>query len=226
MPTGGLLESDSAIYMKGNKGVAVSGGQTTIADFTKQEITIIDTERKKYATVPAADYATRLSESMPQMGAASPMMTMQTKCESSQTGRTEVIQGVHAEEREQTCSIEMAGMSMKFVTHIWSAAAGERPRVPALWHLSGYELWQKYFMNPNGALRTQPRQCFSDFPGNRTHPLFRSRLTWRKLWNGGRNWNRHCRDRRSRCLRILSRTQAERISPDARTCFRSLRKRL
>jgi hypothetical protein len=151
MPLPGLTDSDSAIYMKGNKGMVVSGGQTTIADFVKQEITIIDTDRKKYATVPAADYAPKMAESMPQMGAAS-QMTMQTKCDSAKSGRTEVIQGVQTEERVQTCSVEMAKVSMKFVTHIWSASPGERPRVPALWQLSGYELWQKYFMNPTAAV--------------------------------------------------------------------------
>jgi hypothetical protein len=163
MPLAGLSDSDSTIYMKGTKGVSVAGGQTTIADFARQEITIIDNDRKKYATIPAADYGARLSESMPQMGAAAP--TMETKCDTSKSGRTEVIQGVQAEEREQTCSVQikmpgskpevaaaMAGMNMKFVTHIWSGAPGERARVPALWQLSGYELWQKYFMNPIAAM--------------------------------------------------------------------------
>jgi hypothetical protein len=46
MPLPGLTDSDSAIYMKGNKGVSVSGGQTTIAD-----------------------YSSKMPESMPQMGA-------------------------------------------------------------------------------------------------------------------------------------------------------------
>ncbi len=161
-----LADSSTAIYMKGNKGVNVGNGQTTIADFAKQEITIIDNDHRKFATIPAADYSSKISESMPQMGAASQMMnSMQTTCDSAKSGRTEVIQGVQAEEREQTCSIEMklpgsnpqtaaamARIGMKIVTHIWTASPGERPRVPALWQLSGYELWQKYFMNPAAAM--------------------------------------------------------------------------
>ncbi len=55
LPMPRLADSSSAIYMKGNKGVSVSDGQTTIADFAKQEITIIDNDRKKFATIPAAE---------------------------------------------------------------------------------------------------------------------------------------------------------------------------
>jgi hypothetical protein len=48
------LPSASSIYMKGNKGVTMSDGVTTIADFAKQEITLVDTGREKYATIPAS----------------------------------------------------------------------------------------------------------------------------------------------------------------------------
>jgi TonB family protein len=103
---------------------------------------------------------------MPQTAAASALLgKMKTTCESHKTGRTEAIQGVQAEEREETCSTEMSmpesmqkagsalpGMSMKTVIHIWAASPGERTRVPALWQLSGFELWQKYFMNPAAAI--------------------------------------------------------------------------
>ena len=159
MPGASLGDSGSVIYMKGSKGVTVAAGETIIADFTKNEITIIDAERRKYATLPAAEYGPKMAEAMPAAGMAAQLLgSMKTTCESRQTGGTDTIQGVQAVERVQTCSMEMklpegipdmaAAMSMKFVSHIWSAAPGERPRVPALWQLSGYELWQKYFMNP------------------------------------------------------------------------------
>jgi hypothetical protein len=38
------------------------------------------------------------------------------------------------------------------VFRVWSASPGERLRVPGLWQLSGYELWQNYFMNPIGSM--------------------------------------------------------------------------
>lgn len=156
------MDSTSVIYMKGNKGATVSSGETIVADFAKNEITLIDAERKKYVVIPASEYGSRMAEMMPQAGAGAQMLgSMQTKCDSNKTGRTELIQGVQAEESEHTCSVEMklpegmqqaagamVGFGMKFVTHVWSASPSERARVPALWQLSGYELWQKLFMNP------------------------------------------------------------------------------
>lgn len=150
-------------YMKGNKGATVSSGEIIVADFVKNEITLIDTERKRYVTIPASEFATRMAEMMPKADTADGQIpgSPQTKCDSHKTGRTEVIQGVQAEEREQTCWQEIkltegtqqepaavADLGGKFVTHVWSASPSERARVPALWQLSGYELWQKYFMNP------------------------------------------------------------------------------
>ncbi len=73
----------------------------------------------------------------------------------------ETIQGVQAEERDVTCTMTMSmpdsvkatmpSMSVTLVERLWSAAASERARVPGLWQLSGFELWQNYFMNPTEA---------------------------------------------------------------------------
>ncbi len=46
----------------------------------------------------------------------------------------------------------MPAMGMKVVIRVWSASPGERLRVPGLWQLSGYELWQSYFTNPIGSI--------------------------------------------------------------------------
>jgi hypothetical protein len=164
------LPAASSIYMKGNKGVTMSGGMTTIADFAKQEITLVDTGRKKYATIPASEYGDKLAQGVARVAGASQvaaaadtMKSMKVICESKKSGSSEVIQGVQAEEREQNCSLAMqlpeghasnpmTGMGMKFVTHIWFASPVERLRVPALWQLSGFELWYKYFANPLEAL--------------------------------------------------------------------------
>jgi hypothetical protein len=164
------LPAELLIYMKGNKGVTMSAGAKTIADFAKQEITLVDTGRQKYATIPASEYGAKLEQGVTQVAgaevlaaAAGMMNAMKVTCESKKSGRTEVIQGVQAEEREQNCSLAMqfpggqasnpvTGMGMRFVTHIWFASAVERLRVPGLWQLSGFELWFKYFANPLEAL--------------------------------------------------------------------------
>jgi TonB family protein len=92
------------------------------------------------------------------------LKTMKTTCATKESVGTETIQGIQAEERDVTCTTTMSmpagvqqgtrgamtGMSMKIVMRTWSATPGERVRVPGLWQLSGFELWQKYFMNPTG----------------------------------------------------------------------------
>ncbi len=166
MPSG-LGNSTTVVYMKGNKGATMSGGSATIIDFAKQQVTMVDTARKKYATIPASEYGSRIEAIMPDAGAgpggiaADILKSMKTTCDSKNPGVSEVIQGVQTEERDVTCTTTMTmpsgsqqqgplapSMNMKFVMKIWSALPIERMRVPALWELSGYELWQKYFMNP------------------------------------------------------------------------------
>jgi hypothetical protein len=153
--------------MKGTKGVTISDQETTIADFAKQEITVVDTARKKFATIPASEFGAQMAGQMaalvPQAADGIEMFkSMKTTCNSNNSGRTETIQGIHAEERVMTCSMTMSvpdsvkdvmpAIAMKFVMRLWFASAAERVRVPGLWQLSGYELWQEYFMNPMEAL--------------------------------------------------------------------------
>ena len=159
------------IYMKGNKGVTVMDTQTTIVDFAKKQVTIIDGARKKFATIAAADYAGKMvaqtAGMMPQFttdvpGAADMLKTMKTNCDTKNSDVPEIIQGVQGLKREVVCTMTMTmpesmkdimpSMGMKMATRVWSAAPGERLRVPGLWQLSGYELWQNYFMNPAGAM--------------------------------------------------------------------------
>ena len=154
----------TVIYMKGNKGVTITGDSVTIVDFVKHEVTMIDTARKKYAIIPVADYSSQMEKMMPAAG-MDPLKTMKTTCDSQKTGAVETIQGVKTEEREIDCSVTMPlpertvpevaaalkGMTMKLVVKQWTALPAERLRLPALWQLSGFELWQKYFMNPFGA---------------------------------------------------------------------------
>ena len=157
----------SVIYMKGNKGVTVGDGEITIVDLARQEVTMIDTVRRKYATLSAADYSKQMGQGitdmMPQTpGMADMFKSMKTTCTTKDSDTPETIQGVQALERDINCVMTismpdnmkavMPAMNMNFVMRVWSAAQAERTRVPGLWQLSGFELWQKYFMNPTGAL--------------------------------------------------------------------------
>ncbi len=52
------------IYMKGSQGATVVDAQTTLVDFARQQVTIIDTVRRKYATIPASQYGDKIGTSM------------------------------------------------------------------------------------------------------------------------------------------------------------------
>ena len=152
-------------------GVTINEGETEIVDFGRQQVTVIDTVRRKYATFPASEYgsrmAQRITDEMPEAPGMEEMLkSMKTTCETKDPGVSETIQGVQAVEHDVTCTMTMSmpaavqelpgggmsGMSMKTVMRTWSAAPSERLRVPGLWQLSGFEVWEKYFMNPAGAL--------------------------------------------------------------------------
>src|SRR5690242_16570383 len=91
----------STIRMKGNRGVTTEEGLTTIVDFAQQQITVVDHAHQKYATIPATQYSNRMAGSFPVGG------TLHSKAESRATGRTEVIQGVPASEREIVLSMDV-----------------------------------------------------------------------------------------------------------------------
>ncbi len=158
------------IYMRGSQGVMAVEGQTTIVDVARQQVTVIDTARRKYATVSATDYAGKLGANIaaliPESGNGmlqQIMKSMKTTCDQSNPAAPETIQGVQSQEHDVNCTMTMTmpdsaakssmpSMSVNMVLRVWSAAPGEKLRVPGLWQLSGFELWQKYFMNPVGPL--------------------------------------------------------------------------
>ncbi len=162
MPTGVADMGNHAIRMKGNKGYMEAGGFTMMVDFARRECTIVDPAGRKYATIPAAEYGKSMASAMPEMppgaaeAAGATLGAMKSKTDSRKTGRTETIQGVAAEEREITFQMEMPmpeasgmpPMTMKMVMQVWAAKQGEALRVPAIRELSGFNLWQKYFLNP------------------------------------------------------------------------------
>jgi hypothetical protein len=161
------MGSSISILMKGNKAVSTAGNFTTIVDFAKQEVTLIDNGHKTFATIPASQFGDSLAAAMPQLSlnqAASmkqALGSIKTTSNSKKTGRTDVIQGVQAEETELTFSMELPvpvtsaqpSTVMTMVMHVWSAKPEEASRVQAIRELTGFNLWQKYFMNPAESVR-------------------------------------------------------------------------
>jgi TonB family protein len=157
--------SPLSIRMKGNKAWSMSGGIVEIVNLDKQELTLVDAAHHTFATFPASEFAAKIAAATPEIPAAQmkalhdAMSSIKTKVDSKVTGRTEVIQGVQAEEREIDISMDMpmpgvtqSGPSVKLVMQIWNAKTGEALRVPAIRELTGFNLWQKYFLNPAGTI--------------------------------------------------------------------------
>jgi hypothetical protein len=159
--------SGIAIRMKGNKAYTTAGALFEIFDFVKQEVTLIDPAHKIFAAFPVSEFADQLAAAMPQAtpeqakAGAQAMASIKTKAESKMTGRTAVIQGVQAEERELTITMDIPmppnmpqtpGPGMRMVMQIWTAKPEEALHNPAIRELTGYSLWQKYILNPAGSM--------------------------------------------------------------------------
>lgn len=157
----------TSIRMKGNKGYTTAGNWTEIFDFVKQEVTVIDPARKTFASMPASQFADKMAGALPQapsehmQAMQQAMASIKTNVDSRMTGKTAEIQGVQAEEREVTVTMDIpmppginqAGPSLRMVMHIWTAKKEEALRVPAIRELTGYQAWQRYVLNPVGMLQ-------------------------------------------------------------------------
>jgi len=160
MPAG----SATSIRMKGNKAYTISGNWIEILDFVKQDVTLIDPAHKTFATLPLSQLADKIAGSLSQatteqkQAAERAMASIKTNVDSKPTGETAEIQGVQAEEREVTMTMDIPlpaqmnqnGPSVRVVMHIWTAKKEEALRVQAIRELTGYQAWQKYVSNPAG----------------------------------------------------------------------------
>lgn len=176
--------SEQSVRMKGGKAYTNTGNWIQIFDFVKQEVTLIDPAGKTFATFPVSQLADKFAGAIPQPAHAptadlqQAMASIKTNVSSKVTGKSAEIQGVQAEEREVTVTLDLpmlaamnqAGPGVRLVMHIWTARKEEGLRVPAIRELTGYQAWQKYVMNPVGMLD----KIFGKMPGmsNTMAPMF------------------------------------------------------
>jgi hypothetical protein len=151
------LPKDTTLQWKGGKGFSSVNGMTSIYDFAKKEITLIDTEGKRYATLAAADFADHMTAAMPAMPqqAKAILATMKSHFDSKATGNTARIQGIEGEERQMEITVDApampnvpAGPMMRTVMHFWTAKSSETMRVPAVREVMEYNLYAAATMNP------------------------------------------------------------------------------
>jgi len=167
----GMSANSQTIYMKGSKAATKTGSVfSSIVDFDKQEITMLDGVNKRAATIPAAQFNENWTRKIPEIPeeARKTFEAMKINFESRVTGRTEIIKGVQAEERESILSMEMpmpggdqSMQMMKLVLHIWTAKPDEALRVQAVRELTAYNLWTNHIMNPTQGLG----KVFGAIPG-------------------------------------------------------------
>jgi len=153
---GGLR--DMVIRIKGNKAYTSQGNLSSIMDLTTHELTLVDAPHKRFASAPTSQYTERMKAAVPAVPAQAQEIfaSMKSNLESRSTGRTEVIQGVQAEEREFVMTLDMAmpggpptpAPFMKIIMQVWSAKPEEAQRVAALQELKNYTASATVAMNP------------------------------------------------------------------------------
>jgi hypothetical protein len=159
------------LYMKDGKGLASMGAWSSMIDFPKQQIVVMNTAEHTICSLPVAELPDKMAAMMPQMPdeAKKAMAAMKVAFDTKKTGRTDTIQGIQAEEREMTISLELplpgrdpqAAMTMKMVMQIWTAKPEEALRNQAIRELMGYNLYANHFMNPAAMMQ----QWTSTMPG-------------------------------------------------------------
>jgi hypothetical protein len=154
--------------LKGSKAFATIMGMTTITDFDGALITILDPKGKRFATATPAEFAAAVgkrAELPPE--ARKRLEAMKIDFQARATGRTEVIKGIQAEEREMVFTIEMpAGPqgqtgSMRMVYSVWAPRSDEVTRNPALQEFAQYVDRAYAGMNPADMMQAM----FGQAPG-------------------------------------------------------------
>jgi hypothetical protein len=163
-----------ALRMKNGKAWSHANGMTSITDLKTQQMTLIDSENQTISTLGAGELADKLgalvAAQQEQMKGKLPeearkhmdemLSSMKITTDSKKTGRTETIQGVQADERQITITIEIPpppGVSQtlpsqKIVMALWTAKPEEIVRNQAIRELAGYTQWTNIFMNPAGMI--------------------------------------------------------------------------
>jgi len=164
------LPPESVLQIKGDKGYSTIGAFRSIIDLKTKQITAIDPDERRYATSDTQHFAEEagkvLSELPPEARAA--MGAMKISSDSRVTGRSATIQGIEAEEREATVSIEAPpvpnlppGPMIKMAMQFWTAKPGQEERNPALKEVLRRRLWDYETMSPAAMMKNMLR----DMPG-------------------------------------------------------------
>src|SRR5260370_13205346 len=138
---GNRIPDGSTVQIKGERVYTSMGRMVSIADYATGQITVVDSETKRFATAPLADFPAKAlaAQKLPQMPPDAQRIfdNMKLDVRVSKTGRTEIVQGIRAEENLLVLTMELnAGMQMRTEIHTWKAGLDELKRTPALRELA------------------------------------------------------------------------------------------
>jgi TonB family protein len=150
---GNRMPEGTLVQVKGDRVCASMAKMFAITDYAKGEITLVDPETRRFATVPLADYPAKIlaAQRLPPMSPDAQRIfdNMKLDVKSSKTGQTATIHGIATEENLLVFSLDVtAGMQMRMEIHNWTAGADELQRTPELRELAAYVGRPKGALNP------------------------------------------------------------------------------
>jgi hypothetical protein len=149
------MPAETVLRIRGDKAYASYGPLAAIADYRRNEVTLVDPKSQRYAILPLAEFGDRFAAALQatvlrgasQPPAQSPRFDVTAK----KTGLVAPIQGIEAEESLTQITIEMppptevavgpleaALSTLHLEVRSWVAQAAEIRRVPALKELAEY----------------------------------------------------------------------------------------
>jgi hypothetical protein len=148
------------VRIRGNVCYSEMNGMASLLDVSKNLITLVDRQNRRFSTVPAEQFFEAAAAGMRKL----PQRQMNSApafrfdVSSKKTGRTAVLHGMNTEETEVVISVDMppkpglAPMTMQIVFDRWQAGHDEIARMPAFRELTAITKWSGYFMNPGAIL--------------------------------------------------------------------------
>ncbi len=139
--------------VKGEKVSSRFGSVTTIMDCNNDQITFMNPETRKYATVPMAAYPGALPVSATDSQAMEKMFqNLKFDVQTKKTGRSGMLNGIRADEYEMVLSFDMpsahqTSSGFKMVIQQWIASPEETDRIPAIQEFAGYSARVQNKMN-------------------------------------------------------------------------------
>lgn len=162
-----FVPSSCVIRVKGTKAYTNFGKLNAMVDLSKQELTLVDVDNKRFAAVPTSQYIQQTlamtgAKQMPS-DAQKVLESVKADFSSRKTGRTETIQGIQAEESEMVLSLDLpipggpssqSAFGMKMIMRVWKAKQEEIIRVPAARELAAFTMASTLFMNPAEVMKS------------------------------------------------------------------------